>query len=117
MAMAIYLDVDSRVCMGMCLGYEFGVMCMDIGSRPSARPDSINIGAYLSWGPVFIIIGTYSPTRPVSAILGSYSFTRPTSIIIGTYSLLEAHFYHHPVLLLHEAHFIIIGTYSLTRPI
>jgi hypothetical protein len=64
---------------------------MDTGSRSSARPGSINIGAYLSLGPV--------------------------SIIIGTYSLLEARFYHHWVLLLHEAHFIIIGTYSFTRPI
>jgi hypothetical protein len=71
---------------GMCLG-----MCMDTGSRSSARPGSINIGAYLSLGPV--------------------------SIIIGTYSLLEARFYHHWVLLLYEAHFIIIGTYSFTRPI
>jgi hypothetical protein len=43
-------------------------MCMDTGSRSSARPGSINIGAYLSLGPV--------------------------SIIIGTYSLLEARFYH-----------------------
>jgi hypothetical protein len=80
-------------------GYVYGcvwvcvwVMCMDTGSRSSARPGSINIGAYLSLGPV--------------------------SIIIGTYSLLEARFYHHwdllasrgpfhhhRVLLLHEARF------------
>jgi hypothetical protein len=60
------------ICVWMCLG-----MCMDTGSRPSARPGSINIGAYLSLGPV--------------------------SILIGTYSLLEARFYHHWVLLLHEA--------------
>jgi hypothetical protein len=81
---------------GYVFGYVFGlcvlVMCMDTGSRSSARSGSINIGAYLSLGPV--------------------------SIIIGTYSLLEAHFYHHRVLLaprgpfhhhwdllLHEAHF------------
>jgi hypothetical protein len=51
---------------------------MDTGSRSSARPGSINIGAYLSLGPV--------------------------SIIIGTYSLLEAHFYHHWDLLLCGAH-------------
>jgi hypothetical protein len=83
---------------GYVYGYVYGcvwvcvwVMCMDTGSRSSARPGSINIGAYLSLGPV--------------------------SIIIGTYSLLEARFYHHRVLLLHEAHFIIIGTYSFTRPI
>jgi hypothetical protein len=67
-------------------GYVYGcvwvcvwVMCMDTGSRSSARPGSINIGAYLSLGPV--------------------------SILIGTYSLLEARFYHHWVLLLHEARF------------
>ena len=29
----------------------------------------------------------------------------------------EAHFYHHWVLLTHKAHFIIIGSYSFTRPI
>jgi hypothetical protein len=29
----------------------------------------------------------------------------------------EAHFYHHRVLLTHEAHFIIIRSYSFTRPI
>jgi hypothetical protein len=60
------------MCMDMCMdvfGHVFGIMCMDTGSRSSARPGSINIGAYLSLGPV--------------------------SIIIGTYSLLEAHFYHH----------------------
>jgi hypothetical protein len=82
------------MCMDMCMdvfGVCVWVMCMDTGSRSSARPGSINIGAYLSLGPV--------------------------SIIIGTYSLLEARFYHHWVLLLHEAHFIIIGTYSFTRPI
>jgi hypothetical protein len=73
------------MCMDMCmdvfgyvLGYVFGVMCMDTGSRSSARPGSINIGAYLSLGPV--------------------------SIIIGTYSLLKAHFYHHWDLLLCGAH-------------
>jgi hypothetical protein len=91
MAMAICLDVDSRVCMGMfvygCVsGYVFGVMCMDIGSRSSARPGSINIGAYLSLGPVFIIIGTYSFTRPVSINIGTYSFTRPISANPGSYS-------------------------------
>jgi hypothetical protein len=74
-----------------CVRVCFWVMCLDTGSRSSARPGSINIGAYLSLGPV--------------------------SIIIGTYSLLEAHFHHHwdllssrgPFhhhwdLLLHEAH-------------
>jgi NhaP-type Na+/H+ or K+/H+ antiporter len=54
---------------GCVWGYVYGVMCMDTGSRSSARPGSINIGAYLSLEPV--------------------------SIIIGTYSLLEARFYHH----------------------
>jgi hypothetical protein len=57
---------------GYVFGYVFGVCvwvtCMDTGSRSSARPGLINIGAYLSLGPV--------------------------SIIIGTYSLLEARFYH-----------------------
>jgi hypothetical protein len=53
---------------GYVYGYVYGcvwvcvwVMCMDTGSRSSARPGSINIGAYLSLGPVSIIIGTYSP--------------------------------------------------------
>jgi hypothetical protein len=55
MAMDICLDVDSRVCMDVCLdvwlcfwmygcvygyGYVFVAMCMDIGSRSSARPGS-----------------------------------------------------------------------------
>jgi hypothetical protein len=52
---------------GYVYGYVYGcvwvcvwVMCMDTGSRSSARPGSINVGAYLSLGPVSIIIGTYS---------------------------------------------------------
>jgi hypothetical protein len=52
---------------GYVYGYVYGcvwvcvwVMCMGTGSRSSARPGSINIGAYLSLGPVSIIIGTYS---------------------------------------------------------
>jgi hypothetical protein len=49
---------------GCMFGFVFGVcvwvMCMDTGSRSSARPGSINIGAYLSLGPVSIIIGAYS---------------------------------------------------------
>jgi hypothetical protein len=85
-----------------CVWDVFGVMCMDTGSRSSARPGSINIGAYLSLGPVSIIIGTYSLLeahfyhrdlllpRPISSSW-DFSFTRPISIIIGTYSLLEAH--------------------------
>jgi hypothetical protein len=55
------------MCMDVCMdvfGYVFGVcvwvMCMDTGFRSSARPGSINIGAYLSLGPVSITIGTYS---------------------------------------------------------
>jgi hypothetical protein len=77
-----YGYVSMAMCMevfGHVFGYVFGVMCMDTGSRSSARPGSINIGAYLSLGPVFIIIGTYS--------------------------FLEAHFHNLWVLLLHEVHF------------
>jgi hypothetical protein len=93
---------------GYVYGYVYGcvwvcvwVMCMDTGSRSSARPGSINIGAYLSLGPVSIIIGTYSLLEARFIIT---RFLRPTSIIIGTYSLLEARF-------------IIIGSYSFTRPV
>jgi hypothetical protein len=79
MAMDIGLDVDSRVCMDVCLdvwlcfwmygcvyGYVFVAMCsgmcMDTGSRSSARPGSINIGAYLSLGPVSSSLGL-TPSR------------------------------------------------------
>jgi hypothetical protein len=83
------------MCMDMCMdvfgyvfGYVFGVMCMDTGSRSSARPGSINIGAYLSLGPVSIIIGTYSLLEayhwdllasrgPFLSSLGLTRFSRP----------------------------------------
>jgi hypothetical protein len=70
MVMCLWLCVWMYVygCVRVCVWVCVWVMCMDTGSRSSARPGSINIGAYLSLGPV--------------------------SIIIGTYSLLEARFYH-----------------------
>jgi hypothetical protein len=102
MAMDIGLDVDSRVCMDVCLdvwlcfwmygcvyGYVFVAMClgmcMDTGSRSSARPGSINIGAYLSLGPVSIII---------------------EARFYHHWDLLSSRgpFHHHWDLLLHEAH-------------
>jgi hypothetical protein len=80
---------------GYVFGYVFGVcvwvMCMDTGSRSSARPGSINIGAYLSLGPVSIIIGTYS--------LLEARFYHRWDLLLH-----EARFYHHWDLLLHEAH-------------
>ena len=59
----VFMAMCIWVCLGMCLA-----TCMAIESRFSARPNSTNIGAYLSLGPFSTINGTYSSTRPISTI-------------------------------------------------
>ena len=59
----VFMAMCIWVCLGMCLA-----TCMAIESRFSARPNSTNIGAYLSLGPFSSINGTYSSTRPISTI-------------------------------------------------
>jgi hypothetical protein len=83
----VYGCMFMDVCLGMCLGYVFGYVF-----RSSARPGSINIGAYLSLGPV--------------------------SIVIGTYSLLEARFYHRWDLLASRGPFLSsLGLTRFSRPV
>jgi hypothetical protein len=81
----VFLDMD-----------VFLAMCMDIGSRSSARPGSSISGLTSPWGP-FPSIGTYSSTRPISANFGTYSSTRPISSFTRPISQ--------------------FGSYSFTRPI
>ena len=102
----VFMDMYLQACISGCVyGYVFMVMCiwlcvwvmclamcMAIGSRFSARPGSINIGAYLSLGPVLaIFLGLTPPRGPFQQLLGLTPSRGPP--------------HHHRVLLLHEAHF------------
>jgi hypothetical protein len=100
--MGAFLDV--WLCFLLCVygyGYVFVAMCMGIGSRSSARPGSINIGAYLSLGPVSANPGTYSFSKFWDLLLHEAHFSNFWDLLLR-----EAHFYPHNLwdLLLHEAH-------------
>jgi hypothetical protein len=115
----------------MCVyGYVFMAMCMDIGSRSFARPDSSMSGLTSPWGPFLLPLGLtpsrgpfqqilgltpprgpfllslgLTPSRgPFQQIFGTYSSTRPISTKPWDLLLHEAHFSKYRDLLLYEAH-------------